>query len=496
MSAQAQQSLHLLSLPLQDLRAELSRLAAANPAMEDLGDRAESLDSDVEPSPDEGTDERTLDESPGEDEDEHELDLAELIENAGAGMDDYDVSDIDNFTGVDEEARERRDHFFDSQVAGESLAAHLAAQIPVSGLNEDDSALALALIGHIDDDGYFGEVDSNGERMLPFADMEMVTGRSEADMRRVLGVIRTFDPEGCGAVNLQECLLSQLDKVKGSHLERETAGVIERLGDIAAGRAADVMRDLSLSPEDLKEVLELVKSLNPAPGRAFSPKTASYVRPEVYVSEGPDGKATVRVDSRDVPEVRVRRSYLDFLQRPLPDESSPNYAKLREARDYVKAKVAEVEAIRDALANRDVTILRIAREIVAVQEDWLLKRSDHLNPLTMREVAGKVSLHEATVSRTVNGKWMSTPRGPVEMRSLFAGAIKGVDGALVSQKTVLDRLKAIIDSEPEDKPHSDQKLAEKLEAEGFSVARRTVAKYRDLLGIPGASARKRASEKL
>ncbi len=484
MSAKAQQSLRLLNLPLQDLRTELASIAASNPAIEDFGDRAESIEAAESQANDDGMEDRTAAEEPNEDEDAHEPDLVEELESARAGLDDYDVPDSDNFAGVDEEARERRDRFFDSQRATESLAEHLASQVPLAGLDAADSALALKLIGHIDDDGYFGEVDSGGVRRLPFADLEMVTGRSESDLRRVLAVIRSFDPEGCGSTSLEECFLSQLDRLKGSHLEKEAADVIARLGDIASGRSSEVMRDLGLSPEDMKDVLALVKTLDPAPGRAFSPRSAMYVRPEVHVSEGADGKAKVSVDSRDVPEIRIRRAYLDILARPLPDESSPRYRELKEARDYAKAKVAEAEALRDALANRDVTILRVAREIAAVQGEWLLKRSENLNPLTMRSIAERLGLDESTVSRAVNGKWMSSPRGVVEMRSLFAGALKTADGASVSQKTVQDRLKALVASEPRGKPYSDQKLADILSSEGFMIARRTVAKYRDQLGIP------------
>ena len=442
MNAQARESLRLLGMAKADLRRELLAEMQTNPVLEeDAPPREESLDA--------------------------------LVDGALVPQ-DWDPPDMDSYGGYAEEAAERREYFFDSQTSRESLVEHLLKQIPLAGFNARDARLAEELISHIDDDGYFRD---------SFADVVMVTGASEAELRAILAKVRTFDPEGCGATNLKECYLAQLDKLKGSHLEEETRIVIEHIEALAAGEKAQVCAAAGIALEDLPDVLNLLKTLDPAPGRGFETRpVAEKISPDVKIYRKRNGEWDARVLKGSIPEVRVQSRY----EKMLSGQSLPEATKA-----YLAEKILRAHQLQDAIKKRYATLEKLAVILANEQSDWFLKNTDTLKPLTIRSIAPQLGLHEATVSRAVAEKWMLTPRGVVKMRDLFASGLVSAAGEAVSQKTVEKRLKELIASENPSSPYSDQRLAELMVAEGYPLARRTVAKYRDKMSIPPASARRR-----
>lgn len=442
--------LDMLAMSLPELRAELNRELETNPVIEDV--------------------ERTLEK------DTVSQKEREVADRERSQEDDYpdDDSAPDSFYEADAEAMDRRRSFLESRTTEETLEEHLLSQIATSEIDEAYFQLAEILIGELNDDGYFSG-------SIP--DLVMVTGESEEKIREVLGVIMTFDPPGCGATTLEECLLAQIDKLDSSPYQDEVRELLENrlLKDVAEGHLANVEKTLGISHERYADVLSALRTLDPRPARAYSRsgKGVNYVNPEVHAVKTVNGWVA-RVDARSLPEIRISPRYLKMLEDPATDA---------ETKEYIRAKIASVKDLKDAIAKREETVTDIAQAIFDAQSGFFEKGLKGLRPLTMQEIADVVGVHAATVSRTVNDKYVSTPRGTVELRRFFVSGFATADGGVVSKDAVYDALKEIVGSEDRSKPFSDDKISELLKAKGYSVARRTVAKYRAVLGIPGASER-------
>ncbi|MBO7309239.1 MAG: RNA polymerase factor sigma-54 [Kiritimatiellae bacterium] len=442
--------LDMLAMSLPELRAELNRELETNPVIDDV--------------------ERTLEK------DTVSQKEREAADRERSQEDDYpeDDSAPDSFYEADAEAMDRRRSFLESRTSEETLEEHLLFQIATSEIDEAYFQLAEILIGELNDDGYFSG-------SIP--DLVMVTGESEEKIREVLGVIMTFDPPGCGATTLEECLLAQIDKLDSSPYQDEVRELLENrlLKDVAEGRLANVEKALGISHERYADVLSALRTLDPRPARAYSRsgKGVNYVNPEVHAVKTVNGWEA-RVDARSLPEIRISPRYLKMLEDPATDA---------ETKEYIRAKIASVKELKDAIAKREETVTDIAQAIFDAQSGFFEKGLKGLRPLTMQEIADVVGVHAATVSRTVNDKYVSTPRGTVELRRFFVSGFATADGGVVSKDAVYDALKEIVGSEDRSKPFSDDKISELLKAKGYSVARRTVAKYRAALGIPGASER-------
>lgn len=455
LAPQLRQGLRLLAMSLPDLRRELLAEMARNPAIDD-----------VEPTLEKTTLSQKESESaaaePARDwpDDDNALDAARLV--GFRRPDDYVIGGrYDGRTVPDAEAIERRQRLFDGLVGEETLVQHLMAQLATSDIDARDWPLAELLIGELDDDGRFaGDWD----------DILLVTGESAEKAEDTLRKIRAFDPPGCGARTLGECLSAQLDRIPDRAVRARVAGLLDRLEDVARGTASDA------------EALRALRTLDPRPGRAYraSARGVEYVNPEVHVVRCADGWLA-RVDARSLPEIRISAKYVTLLADPQTDP---------ETKAYIRERIAAAKAMVEAVAKRRDTIERIAQEIVDRQPGFFEKGLKGLRPLMMQEVADAVGVHGTTVSRTVNGKYMATPKGTVELRRFFVQGIVTDDGEAVARDGVLDRLKELVAAEDRAHPLSDERLSEQLKAAGFPVARRTVAKYRSLADIPGASARK------
>lgn len=444
--------LDMLAMNLPALRAELTRELETNPVIEDF-DRALENETVSQKERESAAEDRSYDED----------------------YPDDDAAPDPSYT-ADADAMDRKQKFIESRTSEESLEEHLLSQIHTSELDAADLPLAEMLIGELNDDGFF---------VGSMPDLVMVTGESEAKIREVLTVITTLDPPGCGATTLEECLLAQIDKLGDSPYRDEVREILEKrlLKDIAEGRISSVEKSLGMSHERYADVLSALRTLDPRPARAFSRagKGVAYVNPEVHAVKTPEGWLA-SVDARSIPEVRISSRYLKMLEDPAVDA---------ETKEYIRSKIASVKEFVEALKKREETVTVIAQAIFDAQSDFFEKGLKGLKPLTMQEIADKVGVHTATVSRTVNDKYASTPRGTVELRRFFVAGSVTNDGTMVSKDAVFDALKAIVDGEDKAKPLSDDKISALLNEKGFKVARRTVAKYRDKLGIPGTADRKR-----
>jgi RNA polymerase sigma-54 factor len=396
----------------------------------------------------------------------------ESRDEAVADMQPYDEATPS--VNPDEDAAERRQRFFDSQVDKETLQSHLIKQIPSSDIPKEDHQLAEILIGYLNDDGYF-------KGSMP--DIVMISGSSESHVLGVLAAIQQFDPPGCGARTPQECLLAQMDRLEDSPWEEEVRALIERhFEDMAKNRVGAILDDLGITRAEYAEALKELRTLEPRPGRAYEGSGGEnrIVKPEVHAVRR-NGRWVAEVDDRSLPDIHISKKYLKMLE-------DPNTTK--ETRDFIHEKIARVNQLNEAIEHREETIRQIAQEIFDRQPGFFTDGLKGIAPLTMREVAEKVGVHPTTVSRTVNDKYASTPRGAIELRRFFTQGVAMADGEVVAKDQVYDELKKLIDSEDKRHPLSDEKLMQRLVALGYPVKRRTVAKYRDMLGIPGTSERR------
>ena len=444
LAPQMRQGIRMLAMSLPELRSELIAEMAKNPVIDDIEPTLEKT-TVSERERQLAEDERVSDYP--EDDDIRE---AAFMDGIARGK-----------NGSDPDAMARREKFFENQVREETLEQHLVGQLPASDIEEADYPLAEMLIGELNDDGLF--VGS-----LP--DIVMVSGEPESKVRSLLAQIRELDPPGCGATTLAECLSAQLDKIDDPALRARVAQLIGKLEAVAAGQVEDA------------EALVALRTLDPRPGRAYrhDVRGTEYVNPEVHAVRCADGWVA-RVDARSLPEIRISSKYVTMLEDP---------ETTAETKAYIRERIAAANALVDAVAHRRDTIAAIAQEIFDRQPGFFEQGLKGLKPLTMQEVADKLGIHYTTVSRTVNGKYASTPKGVIELRRFFSQGIVTDSGEAVVKDRVLDRLRAMVEAEDKAHPLSDEKLSDMLKGEGFPVARRTVAKYRGLAGIPGTSARR------
>ena len=433
----------MLARSLPELRAAIIAEMATNPAIEDFDHPLETPLSEVERRSEEGVEP------------------------------DYPEEDFEPGRNYDEEAAERRQAFFDNQVKEETLQEHLVAQLPLSDIPKDDWPMAEVLIGDLDDKGYYkGSV----------ADVAMAYERPESDVVATLALIRELDPPGCGARDVRECLLAQLGAIADKSLRDVVRRIVDgHLEDSAAGRLGEVAKSLGVGDERCRAALAALRTLDARPGRQYPSERerVEYVNPEIHAVRR-NGRWVAETDARSLPEIRLSPRFVGLLKDP--NQSA-------ETKAYVNERIEAAKAFIETIARRQKTVASIANYIFDRQQDFFTGGLAALKPLTEPEVAKAVGVHGTTVSRTVRDKYASTPKGTVELRRFFATGVKTGAGGMVSQDAVLAALREVIGEEDAEKPLSDEKISERLKAKGFTVARRTVAKYRDKLGIPGASER-------
>lgn len=433
------QGLRLLQMTLPELRTEVQHEIESNPAIEDTDHPLETTMTDVE---------------------------ARRKEDGGDGVSDFPEED---FTALerrdDEESVERRQAMFDRQTREETLQEHLLAQLPLSDIPRADWGLVETLVCDLNSNGYY---------VGSLADVCMAYGRSEADVVTTLKAVMDLDPVGCGARTAQECLTAQLDAIP-FELRKDVRHLVDHLAEVAAGKVDRVK---------YAEALKALRTLEPHPGSAFRSERDSveYINPEVHVFKDKDGRWTAITDKRSLPEIRISRRF----EALLADRSQSE-----ETRRYVRERIERAKAFRELIEKRNETVESIAQLIFDRQQAFFEEGLKALRPLTESEIAEKVGVDSSTVSRTVRNKFAETPFGTIELRRFFTTAVKNADGEEISQSAALEQLKRLIDAEDKSAPLSDEKLAEQMNAAGFRLSRRAVAKYRDVkLGIPGASKRR------
>lgn len=451
-----QQALHILQLSSVELEQHIQQELENNPFLE-LVSRAEEQPA-------------ASAEQTANTQDEQEFDVC-------FDLDDYcDKWDIKHREGQDlsynEDLHARRRYYEDSITQHESLRAHLLSQMRLAARTDTEYAIGeRIIIGDINEKGFFtGDV----------AEIAKELDVSEEAVNQVLDMIKRFEPTGVGARDMKECLLLQIEAF---HPEEEDLKCLVRdhLDALLRNQIPQIAREMKVKPERVDELKGMLKALNPWPGYEYAGNATQYITPDVVV-EKIDNQYVVRLVSERIPEIRINETYLTTVRKG---------SISKQEKDYIREKIEAANWLRRNLTHRQETILKVAQAIVDFQQAFLEKGVEHIRPLTLQNVADVVGVHESTVARTTRGKYIQTPQGLFELKYFFSPGLSADNGDNQSSKSIQALVKKIIDEEDKRKPLSDQRIAEIIkEREGVNIARRTVTKYREMMGILKASMRR------
>ncbi|PYR80176.1 MAG: RNA polymerase sigma-54 factor [Acidobacteria bacterium] len=353
-----------------------------------------------------------------------------------------------------------------------SLSDHLLWQLSLQTSEEKLREIGSAIVGNLDDDGY---LVASVEEIAAMGDWPV------AEVERALQHVQTFDPIGVAARDLQECLWLQIKHLglEGTPTEKV---VTEHLRLLQNHQVPEIARRLGMSIDDLKEHIEIIRNLDPKPGSRYNPTQSQYVIPDVYVMKVED-QYVAMLNEEGLPQLRISPTYRRLLDKSGGEAND-------ETRAYVKDKFRSALWLIKSVDQRQKTIHKVATSILNFQRDFLDHGIEYLRPLVLRDVANDIGMHESTVSRVVNNKYMHTPQGVFEMKFFFHSGISSSYGDSVSSVTIKQRIRKIIENEDPRKPLSDSKIVSILQKEGLMLARRTIAKYREELKIPTSNQRK------
>ena len=353
-----------------------------------------------------------------------------------------------------------------------TLTEFLIEQLHFSSLKGQDAEIGRYIIENIDDNGY---LSMSLEEICSVLDVDLDS------CERVLDLIHTFEPSGVGARDLNECLIIQLASL--GELTDEIEFIISnRLKDLADNKYALISKEVGISLTEVQEIADLIKTLEPKPGRGFdSDNSIKYILPDIYVEET-NGEYIVSANDGSTPSLHISSYYNSLTEEAKSDKELSN---------YLNNRFNSAMWLMKSIEQRKKTIYNVASAIVQFQNDFFAKGERFLKPLTLKQIAETVGVHESTVSRAINGKYMQCPRGGFELKYFFTGGILNEDGSGVSSNSIKSMIKEFVDAEDDKKPLSDSKISEMLHEKGIDISRRTVAKYRDDIGILPSSKRRR-----
>ena len=458
MTPQLQQAIRLLQLPTIELQAHIRELLETNVMLEQ-DEESESGQYESLATTEMG----------GESADPQAESSVEVVDD---GWTDQSVGPAENPWSPGED--ERQQEFADA--GGGTLRDHLLWQIELVRLEPRELAIALAIIDAINEDGYLTDpLEEIAATLRPEIEA------TPKEIERVLGVVQTLDPSGVGARSVRECLLLQLRQLDPATPGLETARRVatQFLDRVALRDTAALRRELDVSEEEIEQALALVRGCQPRPGAGVSRAAAEYVVPDVFVRRTPRGGWSVEINPATLPRIRLNQSYAGLLGR------NAGHATLR-------AQLQEARWLLKSLEIRNDTLTKVARSIVERQTEFLEHGEEYMRPMILRDIAAAIGMHESTVSRVTSGKYMHTPRGVFELRYFFSSQVEGADGSGTSSTAIRAKIRKLIKEEDPANPLSDSRIAEILSGEGIPVARRTVAKYREIMGLAPSNERKRA----
>ncbi len=476
MAPQLIQSLQLLQMSTLEMELKIKQEMELNPLLEENMELDEEIE-EQEDALDVGLEEGLKEEEEVPPPKEEEVNWDGLLEDiADQGSYNSEQAEYDPDWEGDREPRENR------ITTIPPLVEQLHEQLALTDLVGADREIGKFIIGNINEQGY---LDCGTDEIAEGLEV------SVEDVERVLGVIHTFDPPGIGARDLRECLMIQLQQLQEPPRDLALQVVRNHMEDLTKRRFSSITRSLGISDDELKEVMQLIEHLQPHPGSvSVSDYTdlltldaeVSYITPDLIVEKVGD-EWIVSLTEGNTPGLRVNKTYVKLLK-----DSRGNGKE--EVRDYVSKKLNDARWLINAIHQRRTTMLKVGNYIVRKQMPFFEKGPAHLKPMVLQDVADAVEMHVSTISRVSNGKYMQTPHGVFELKYFFDSRVTTEAGEDVSARSVKERISQLIAEEDKANPLSDQEIAEVLGKDGLRIARRTVAKYRDQLGINSQRYRK------
>ncbi len=465
------QAMDLLYMPLLDLQQHLKQELLNNPFL-DLVD-AEEEDEEGE------TEAEAVAETPEEKERGEEIDWEEIL------LDGFDTA------GGRREEHEEREYYEPVTVAARDLSDHLRDQVSLLELNPREMLLADEFLGNINDDGYLATPVSEIIESVN----EMITSAAEAEDRdlgdiplytmeegeAMLKTVQDLDPPGVGARDLRECLLLQLEEA-GLSQSVPFRLVRDCFEELIAHRWSEISKRFGISAGDVQKAADEIAKLDPKPGLRFRSGDENYIIPDLIVDKI-DGQYHVFLNDANLPRLRLSKAYQEIARDKKKFEG--------ENKEFISNKLNSANWMIQAIEQRRQTMLKVMNYIVDRQREFFEKGVQFLKPLTLREVAEVINMHESTVSRVTNEKFVQTPRGVLPLKFFFSSGLATADGDDVSARGIKAQLQKLVQEEDPRHPLTDQAIVNILRESGVQIARRTVAKYRDQLGVLSARMRKR-----
>jgi RNA polymerase sigma-54 factor len=471
LAPQLRQSLKILQVAALDLRSVIQEELQSNPTLEELPMDAMSVEK---PEPENGESDANGDDTAASaegtpeqaaDGKREEMDFSkefEILSKIDDDWRDYMASAGGTQPYTSEDA-ERRQHFFDSVATETSLQEHLMRQAEMTDLSPKAVEAMSHLVGSLDDRGFL---------TVKAADAALQTGLPLDAVQEAVAALKTFDPPGIGAESLAECLLAQL-AAKGRPDSLAARIIRDHFELLTRRRIPELSRKLGAASDDIQVAIEEIGKLDPAPGRQFAEDQNRVVVPDVVVEhDGNEWK--IHLNNDYIPRLRISSTYRDLIAKGSLSKGE---------RDYLKDRMRSGKFLIDSIEQRQRTIERITREILKAQMPFFEHGVSQLRPLTMTQIADVVGVHETTVSRAIANKYIRTPHGVFEFKYFFTPGYQNDSGASVSNTSVKEMIADLVAAEDKAGPFSDQELVTKLQEKGISIARRTVAKYREELGI-------------
>jgi RNA polymerase sigma-54 factor len=469
MTPQLQQAIKLLTLTHLEMTNVIAEEMVENPMLEELETGSEA-DGDskakeerLELQNKEATSENFQEDGPVN---KDEFDWQSYIETYNS------TSSTPNMATTD--FSEEQPNYENIVSKGQTLAEHLEWQLRMEDLGDKELEFAMEIIHNTNDDGYLS---------LPFAELMAATELEREVAEDVWKMVKNLDPVGCGSESLTDCLLSQ------ARIAEERSPLLEKiirdhLVDLQNKDYEKIAKTLGVEREQVLETSMLLKNFHPKPGRLISPGDINYVVPDIYVVKMGD-EFVVKVNDEGVPRLKISQLYQKMLAGSKDGKGD------KEAQEYVQEKLRNALWLIKSIQNRQRTIYKVSQAIVAQQQDFFKMGPKYLKPMILKDIANEIGMHESTVSRVTTNKYMHTPIGLFELKYFFNTGVGGKNGGIdVSSEVLKLKIKELVANESPKKPLSDQKIAELLSRDDVKVARRTVAKYREILGILSSSKRK------
>jgi RNA polymerase sigma-54 factor len=479
MTPQLQQAIKLLQLSRLELQDFISDQIAENPMLEELSSEPND-DIPLAERERERTEQQVVQEQMGEasqivdsvsKDDRKDADWESYTQYEGSGPGTGTSTTATRRQATDDESPNYENYV----TKASTLQEHLLAQAGEVDFDADEVKIATVLIGNIDERGFL---------QIPTTEVADQLSVSAEKVEDVLDTIQRFDPSGVGARDLKECLLIQI------RANRARNGIIENiiehhLHDLETRNFNAIAKALKIPLQKVIDNAAMIVDLDPIPGRQFGGENAPYVVPDVYVFKM-GHEWVVSLNEENIPKLRVAGVYKDMLNK----KSQATQAE-GAARTYMQDKLKSAQWLIKSIQQRQSTILKVSRSIVTRQRDFFEQGVQHLRPMILRDIAEDVEMHESTISRVTTNKFMHTPRGMFELKYFFNSSVKSADGESVASESVKRSIEDLIKAEDPKHPLSDQRIVEILSEKGVELARRTVAKYREQIGILPSSKRKK-----